>query len=244
MTTAVVTGALGGLGTAITTTLLRQGFDVVGCDRATEQADAWVAECEAVTGRRPHARALDVTAEEQVTELADELSRRRVAVLVNAAGVQGPAVLGELTTKRWDVVVRVNLHGTFFTCRAFVPGMAAAGFGRVVNFGSVYGYEPGHGQAAYAASKAGVIGLTRSVALDHAKAGVTANVICPGLVWHENLHGVWSDEQFSAMAQQVPMGFMGSPNHVSGLVGYLVSDDGGYMTGQVLHVNGGLYLGG
>jgi NAD(P)-dependent dehydrogenase (short-subunit alcohol dehydrogenase family) len=122
--------------------------------------------------------------------------------------------------------------------------MVERGFGRIVNFASVYAYHPGVGQSPYAAAKAGIIGYTHSTALDLARHGVTVNVIAPGLIWHERLRGVLPDEVFEHMKAQIPAGRVGRPAEIAHTVSFLLSAEASYITGQTMHVNGGLYLSG
>jgi 3-oxoacyl-[acyl-carrier protein] reductase len=120
--------------------------------------------------------------------------------------------------------------------------MVERGFGRIVNFASVYAYHPGPGQSPYAAAKAGIIGYTHSTALDLAPHGVTVNVIAPGLIWHDRLRGVVDEEVVEKMRAQIPAGRSGRPDEIAHAVAFLLSEQSAYITGQTIHVNGGLYL--
>ncbi|WP_214105651.1 SDR family NAD(P)-dependent oxidoreductase [Acrocarpospora catenulata] len=237
---AVVTGAAGGIGRVIVEDLLDAGLTVVACDR-----DGSTTGAERRHPGRFRFHELDITDESAVHSLASALADDGLTVsyLINNAAVQSRSGLADLTTRRWDLVMRVNLLGTFLFTRAFAPAMAARGFGRIVTLSSYYAHRPAEGQSAYAASKAGLVGFTRSVALDHAARGVTANVVSPGLIWHPNLAKVYTREEFETMGADIPTGRTGRPEEVSSAVGYLLSDEAAYITGQVLHVNGGLFLG-
>lgn len=242
---ALVTGAIGGLGTAIVKRLIAAGIPVIGTDRRGEDLDAWRNEALSADEQRAFTfYPLDVTKEDQVDDLATMLSVQGtpVAYLINNAGIQGNSKPWELDSKTWERVLRVNMHGTFYLTRAFSKAMVDRGFGRIVNFASLYAFHPGVGQGPYAAAKAGVSGYTRSIALDLAKHGVTANVIAPGMIWHERLRGVLPDSEFDKMFAQIPAGRSGKPEEIAGAVAFFCSEESSYVTGQTLHVNGGLYL--
>ncbi len=242
---AIVTGAIGGLGTAITKRLIAAGIDVIGTDRRAEDADPWI---DANLSLEERAKftfyPLDVTKEDQIATLSEKLAAQgiNVAYLINNAGIQANAKPWEMDSKSWKRVMAVNADGTFFMTRAFSKDMVDRGFGRVVNFASLYAYHPGVGQSPYAAAKAAVTGYTRSVALDLAKHGVTVNVIAPGIIWHGRLEGVLPESEYQKMLAQVPAGRSGKPEEIAGAVAFFCSEESSYVTGQTLHVNGGLYL--
>lgn len=242
---ALITGAIGGLGTEITKRLIADGIPVIGTDRRAADIGPWIdAELNDDQKELFTGYGLDVTDEDQIETLAARLKSDgiHIAYLINNAGIQGSGKPWELDSKTWHRVIRVNLDGTFYMTRAFSQAMVEAEFGRIVNFASLYAFHPGVGQAPYAAAKAGITGYTRSVATDLAKFGVTVNVIAPGIIWHERLRGVLPDEQFDKMKAQIPAGRNGEPSEISGVVAFFCSDDSSYVTGETLHVNGGLYL--
>jgi len=242
---AIVTGAIGGLGTAITKRLIAAGIPVIGTDRRGTDLDAWLSEALDAQEREQFSfLTLDVTKEEHVDEVAAQLRAegKTVAYLINNAGIQGNDKPWQLDSKNWHRVIAVNLHGTFYMSRAFSKGMVDQGFGRIVNFASMYAYHPGEGQSPYAAAKAGITGYTRSIALDLAQHGVTVNTIAPGMIWHERLRGVLPDQVFDDMIGRVPAGRAGRPDEIAGAVAFFCSEESSYVTGQTLHVNGGLYL--
>lgn len=239
----LVTGALGGLGTAIVARLLRDGAQVVAVDRRADDSGAWSAQF-GETGSRLEVAALDITREQEVENLREDLARRgiEVACLINNAGVAGAGAPEAMALKTFDIILRVNLTGTFLCTRAFCGGMRLRGYGRIVNFASLYAYQPGPGQAPYAAAKAGIVGYTHSVARDLAASGVTVNVIAPGLIWHERLRGVLPETEYSDMIAQTPMQRAGRPEEIAGVVAFLLSDDAAYITGQTISVSGGLTM--
>ncbi|MBI5616235.1 MAG: SDR family oxidoreductase [Gammaproteobacteria bacterium] len=240
----LVTGALGGLGTAIVKRLLYDGARVVATDRRLDTQDAWLAGFDEAERARLRVHALDVTKEDEVVGLATRLAGDGIAVayLVNNAGVAGAAPPWSMSTKTFDVILRVNLLGTFLCTRAFCGAMTERGFGRIVNFASLYAYRPGPGQAPYAAAKAGIVGYSHSTASDLGPHGVTVNVIAPGLIWHERLVGILPEAEVETVISSAPLQRAGEPREITGTVAFLLSDDAGFITGQVIHVNGGLYM--
>ncbi len=241
---ALVTGALGGLGSAMVRRLLADEYSAVVCDRRAELADDWLEHIPAGQRERVAFYPLDVTKEDQVNELARMLKDQdiHIAYLANNAGVNGAGAVWELESRVWEIVLRVNLHGTFYMTRAFSAAMKERGFGRIVNLASLYAYHPGEAEAPYAAAKAGITGYTRSTARDLAPHGVTVNVLAPGLIWHEGLKGVFPDETWEKMRKNIPVGRPGRPEEIAATVAFLFSDEAAFITGQTIHVNGGEYL--
>ncbi|MGR8918211.1 MAG: SDR family NAD(P)-dependent oxidoreductase [Gammaproteobacteria bacterium] len=241
---ALVTGALGGLGTAIVRTLLDQGFDVIACDRRGEDAAEWLETLAPEHRGRLEFHAFDVRNLGEVERLREDLAGRgsHVAYLVNNAGIASAAPPWEMTPAAFDRVVQVNLYGTFHLTRTFCGAMREAGFGRIVNFASLSAFAANENMAPYSAAKAGIIGYTHSVARDLASHGVTVNVIAPGLIWHERLRPTYTDAERAALIDGVPMAREGAPAEIAATVAFLLSAGAGYITGQTLHVNGGAYM--
>ncbi|GLW99319.1 SDR family oxidoreductase [Microtetraspora sp. NBRC 16547] len=244
--TVLVAGALGGLASQVVTEVIEEGHSVVACDRLDAPSGDWTRSVAGSAADRLRFHQVDATDEDAVTAFADELRAEGVHVdaVVNTVGMQHISDVAELKTKYWRRVLSVNLDSTFFLTRAFITPMREAKWGRIVTFASVYAYQPTFGQAAYAAAKAGVIGFTRSVALDAAVDGVTINAVAPAVVWHERLSGALPDEHWQQLRERIPQGEFGDPRHVAATVRYLLSEGGGHTTGQTIHVNGGMYPGG
>ena len=236
----LITGALGGLGTAMVRRLLQEGHTIIACDRKAEVAGEWLERLPAEQRQSVRFAPLDVTKEDQVDGLAKRLHDQavHVAYLINNAGIFGAGT----ESRVWERTLRVNIYGTFYMTRAFSQAMVAHGFGRIVNLASLSAYTPPGDQAPYSAAKAAVTGYTRSTALDLAPHGVTANALAPGLILHDGLKAVFSEAELERLARPIPAGRPGKPEEIAATVSFLLSDDAAYITGQTLHVNGGMYL--
>jgi 3-oxoacyl-[acyl-carrier protein] reductase len=238
---ALVTGASRGIGRAIATALAVQGALVVAAARS-DHAQPTV-EAIAAGGGRADVLSLDVAtpdgAETAVKAIMDR--HGRLDILVNNAGIARDQLLLRLKREDWDAVLATNLTGTFLLTQAALKPMIRQRRGRIVSMSSVVGQAGNAGQANYAASKAGLIGFTRSVALEVASRGITANVVAPGLIDTEMTQAIagGAREQWSA---RIPLGRLGTPEDVAAAVCFLVSDEASYITGQVVAVNGGMYM--
>lgn len=238
---ALVTGASRGIGRAIATMLARQGAVVIAAARgenAKPVADAIVA-----AGGKAESLALDVT-EPGASEaaVAGILERHgRIDILVNNAGITRDQLMLRMKREDWDAVLGTNLTAVFVLTQAVLKPMLKQRSGRIVNISSVVGQGGNAGQANYAASKAGIIGFSKAVALEVASRGITVNVVAPGLIDTDMTRAI-TESAHEEWASKIPLKRLGSPDDVAAAVCFLASDEASYITGQVLAVNGGMYM--
>jgi 3-oxoacyl-[acyl-carrier protein] reductase len=237
---AIVTGASRGIGRAIAQQLARQGAIVIAAARG-ENARPAVEEIESAGGRA-EALALDVTepgaAERAVAEVLERHSR--IDILVNNAGITRDQLLLRMKREDWDGVLATNLTAAFTLTQAVLKPMVRQRGGRIICISSVVGMSGNAGQANYAASKAGLIGFTKSLALEVGSRGITANVVAPGLIETEMTRAL-TDKARDEWASKIPLRRLGTPADVASAVCFLASDEASYITGHVLTVNGGMY---
>ena len=238
---AIVTGASRGIGRAIALRLAAAGARIVAGARA-DHAHSVVGEIEAAGGTAVGVT-LEVTESASVSGMVQTALDRfgRIDVLVNNAGIVRDQLLLRMKPEDWDAVIATNLTAAFACCRAVLRAMVKQRSGRIVNIGSVVGQTGNPGQANYAASKAGLVGFTRSLALEVASRGITANVVAPGMI-ETDMTAALDERARDALCSRIPMRRLGTPDDVAGAVCFLVSDEASYITGQVLSVNGGMSL--
>ena len=238
--TALVTGASRGIGAAIAAELGRRGYQVVG----TATTDEGAARIGQALGAFPGSRGvrLDVNDAPAVDALVDGLSKAGgIQVLVNNAGITRDTLAMRMKDEDWDAVLDTNLKAVFRVSRAAIKPMMKQRYGRIISITSVVGASGNPGQANYAAAKAGVAGMTRSLARELGSRNITVNCVAPGFI-QTDMTAELSEEQHKALQAQIPLGHMGQPADIAHAVAYLSSREAGYVTGQELHVNGGMYM--
>jgi 3-oxoacyl-[acyl-carrier protein] reductase len=237
--TALVTGATGGIGGAIARTLHQQGAVVAVSGTRREVLDQLAAELK----DRVHVLACNLADKDEVEALVPkaEEAMSKLDILVANAGITKDNLMVQLRDEDWDQVVAVNLTATFRLARAAVRGMMRRRFGRVIGITSVVGVTGNPGQSNYTATKAGMIGMIKSIAAEYAKRGVTANAIAPGFI-ATAMTDKLNDKQREAILARVPAGRLGAGTDVAAAAVFLASDEAGYVTGQTLHVNGGMAM--
>lgn len=239
---ALITGASRGIGKATALALGHQGMFVAGT--ATTEAGA-----EAITaflreeGVEGQGLVVDVSDADSVAALLEEIATLAglPVVVVNNAGVTRDNLLLRMKAEEWDAVVNTNLNSMYRVCKACLKGMTKARFGRIINISSVVGSSGNAGQTNYAATKAGIEGFTRSLAKEIGSRGITVNAVAPGFI-ETDMTDALPEEQKLALLGQVPLGRLGRPEEIANVVAFLASDQGSYITGETLHVNGGMYM--
>jgi len=236
---ALVTGASGGIGGAIAWALHRQGATVALSGTRIDALD----QLKGSLGDRAHVVAARMDDPSDIDRLAKEAETAmgRIDILVNNAGITRDNISMRMKDEEWDKVLQVNLTGTFRLTRAAMRGMMRRRFGRVINITSIVGVTGNPGQANYAAAKAGLIGMSKSLAQELASRGITVNCVAPGFI-ATPMTDALNDDQKKAILARVPADRLGTPEEIAAGVVYLASDEAGYVTGQTLHINGGMAM--
>lgn len=239
---AIVTGAARGIGKEIALMLAGEGSDIAICDVNEDALIKAKSEIEA-TGRQCLSAVVDVgksaAVEDMVNKILDKFGK--IDILVNNAGITRDSLLMRMKEDDWDAVLTVNLKGAFNFTKAVTRPMAKQRYGRIVNIASIIGIIGNAGQANYAASKAGIIGLTKSTAKELASRGINVNAVAPGFI-KTAMTDKLNEEQKEAMLKVIPAGCLGEPKDVANLVLFLVSESSSYITGEVIKVDGGMVM--
>jgi 3-oxoacyl-[acyl-carrier protein] reductase len=236
---ALITGASGGIGADIARALHAQGATVGLSGTRVDPLEALAAEL----GSRAHVLPCNLSEMEAVKALPKAAAKAMgsVDILVNNAGITRDNLFMRMSDVEWQSVLDVNLTATFQLCKGVMRGMMKARWGRIINISSIVGATGNPGQANYAASKAGMIGMSKSLAYEVASRGITVNAVAPGFI-ATAMTDKLNDEQKGAIMGQIPAGRMGTPDEIAGAVVYLASAEAGYVTGATLHVNGGMAM--
>ncbi len=239
---ALVTGASRGIGRAITLALCRAGYDVAAAATTIETSPEF-AEAMRVSGFSATVINLDLRSPDSIKEAFGRVlkSKGRIDILVNNAGITRDGLAVRMKPGDWDAVLRTNLDGAFLAIQQVLPGMMRNRWGRIINISSVVGQAGSAGQVNYAASKAGLIGMSKSLAQEMGSRGITVNVVAPGYITTDMTKDL-PEERKQKMLASIPLDRAGTPEEVAAAVCFLAGEEAGYITGQVLAVNGGLYM--
>lgn len=236
---ALVTGASRGIGAAIAGSLIAAGATVVG----TATSDSGAEQISGTLGPSGRGAVLDVSSDDSIRALISDIQANEgpPTIVVNNAGITKDNLVLRMKAEEWDLVLSTNLSGVFRVCKATLRGMMKARGGRIINIASVIGLMGNPGQANYAAAKAGIIGFSKSLAREVGSRNITVNVVAPGFI-DTDMTRVLAEEQRAAMLGQVPLGRLGAPEDIANAVTFLASDAAAYVTGETLHVNGGMLM--
>ena len=239
---ALITGASRGIGAAIADALGAAGAIVVGTATSEQGADR-ISQALKDAGATGVGMVLNIADAESVVDFAAKVVEQYQAptILINNAGITKDGLLMAMKEPQWGDVIDTNLGGTYRVSKAFLRGMIKARQGRIINISSVVASTGNAGQVNYAAAKAGLGGLTRSLAREVASRGITVNSVAPGFI-ETDMTDALPEKQRQSLAAEIPLGRLGSAEDIAGLVGFLASPAGSYITGQTMHVNGGMYL--
>ncbi len=240
---AVVTGASRGIGRAIAIKLADEGLDVVINYRSDEKAAEETAKEVSEKGVQAFLYKFDVSDASEVKNSFKAILKEcgRIDVLVNNAGITRDNITVLMKPEEWEAVIKTNLTGVYLCSQAVIKPMLKQKWGRIVNITSVVGFSGNPGQANYAAAKAGIVGFTKSLARELASRGITVNAVAPGYI-ETDMTARLPENARKELISQIPMGYVGQPDDVAEAVKFLVSDGARYITGQVIHVNGGMFM--
>ncbi len=240
--TAIVTGAAQGIGRAIAECLAQAGADIAVADLDPGRSMETVASVEKL-GRKALNIKVNVADANETKAMVDQVLKAwgKVDILVNNAGITRDGLLLRMKEEDWNLVLQINLNGTFNCTKAVLQPMTKQRYGRIVNIASIVGVIGNAGQANYSASKAAVIGFTKTVGREYASRNVTVNAVAPGFIDTAMTHGLSADVK-DTLLKQIPLGRLGTPADIAAAVRFLVSEDAAYITGHVLHVNGGMLM--
>jgi 3-oxoacyl-[acyl-carrier protein] reductase len=240
--TALITGASRGIGRACAIALAQSGVRVALAARDLTKLEEVAGEVRALGGEA-YVVAIDMTSMDSIKDAVAAVAKDfgRIDILVNNAGITKDGLALRMKPEDWDAVLRTNLTGAFFAIQQVMQGMMKERWGRIINISSVVGESGNPGQANYVASKAGLIGLTKSLAQEIASRNITVNAVTPGFI-ETDMTAVLTDEQRTNMLAHIPLKRLGKAEDVAAAVKFLASDEAGYITGHVLSVNGGLYM--
>ncbi len=242
--TALVTGASGGIGGAIAKALHGQGARVVLSGTRQDALDAAKAELDSVSGGRAFtviSNLSDTASVEALPKAAEDAAGAGLDILVNNAGITRDNLFMRMKDEEWEQVLAVNLTAPFRLSRAVLRGMMKRRWGRIIQITSIVGATGNPGQGNYAAAKAGLVGMTKSLAAEVASRNITVNAVAPGFI-QTAMTAVLTDQQKEMIGQKIPAGRMGNPAEIAAAVAYLASEEAAYITGETLHVNGGMAM--
>ena len=239
---ALVTGASRGIGQAIAMHLASLGAIVIGT-ATTQQGAEHITQYLHEGGYKGQGLVLDVTQPQQIEEVLEVITNEfgSIVTLVNNAGITRDNLMLRMKEEEWQAIINTNLTSVFRLSKAVLKGMLKARFGRIISISSVVAASGNPGQANYAAAKAGVIGFTKSLAQEVASRNITVNVVAPGFI-ATDMTGHLSEDQQELLLKTIPMNRIGKPEEIAAVVGFLASEVAGYITGETIHVNGGMYM--
>ncbi|MAS86414.1 MAG: beta-ketoacyl-ACP reductase [Micavibrio sp.] len=235
---AIVTGGTRGIGKSISESLIKQGCKVFAFYGGNDKA---AKDFELETGAK--AMKVDVTDFDACEKAVEKIlkAHKKIDILVNNAGITRDGMLHKSALDSWQSVIDTNLNSLYNMCRHVVPSMRETRFGRVINISSINGQKGQLGQANYSAAKAGMLGFTKALALESAGRGITVNAICPGYI-NTDMTADMPHEILESIVRSIPVGRLGKPEEIAGMVAYLASEDAGFITGATMTVNGGQYM--